>query len=162
MPGVISPSLSGRQKDNEHKVSGRIKMRVFTSEIGALLAKVMLLTAATMVFAVSGIAQAQATAADLSGTVLDQTGAVVAGATVQAKNTGTGISRTATSGAEGNYQMIGLPPGEYEISTEAASFKKSVISGIRLTVGQSADLTIKLEVGAASAEVNVSSEEVQL
>ncbi len=132
------------------------------SEITNRAAKIALLVAATLVLAVSGMAQAQAAAADLSGTVVDPTGAVVAGATVHAKGKGTGISRTVTTDSQGNYQIIGLPPGEYEVSAEAATFKKSVISGLKFTVGQSADLTIKLEIGAASAVVNVSGDDVQL
>jgi len=121
-----------------------------------------LLLVTTSLLAASAMAQAQATAADLTGTVVDQTGAVVAGATVHAKGIATGISRSATTDAQGTYQLIGLPPGEYEISTDAASFKKSVISGVKLTVGQRADLTIKLEVGEASAVVTVSGNDVQL
>ncbi|MEP6786939.1 MAG: TonB-dependent receptor [Acidobacteriota bacterium] len=137
-------------------------MKVFTSRYFAAAAKMALLAAVTLAFSISALAQAQATAADLSGTVVDQTGAVVAGATIHAKGLATGISRTATTDSQGNYQFIGLPPGEYEISTEASSFKKSVISGVKLTVGQSADLTIKLEIGDASAVVTVSGSDVQL
>lgn len=137
-------------------------MRVFTSEISAKAAQIAVLMTLTLFLAVSGMAQAQANAADLSGTVVDPTGAVVSGATIHAKVVGTGISRTVTADSQGNYQLIGLPPGEYEITAEAATFKKVVISGVRLTVGQSADLTIKLEIGAADAIVNVSGEDVQL
>ena len=134
-------------------------MKVLTSRF---FAKMALLLVTTSLLAASAMAQAQATAADLTGTVVDQTGAVVAGATVHAKGIATGISRSATTDAQGTYQLIGLPPGEYEISTDAASFKKSVISGVKLTVGQRADLTIKLEVGEASAVVTVSGNDVQL
>lgn len=112
--------------------------------------------------AASAIGQTQAAAADLTGTVTDPTGAVVSGATVTAKGIGNGLSRTVTASAEGGYQFIGLPPGDYEISAEAATFKKVVISPVKLTVGQSADLTIKLELGEASAIVNVSGDDVQL
>src|SRR5205085_12094758 len=69
---------------------------------------------------------------------------------------------TVTTNSEGNYQLIGLPPGEYEITAEAATFRKVIISPVKLTVGQSAELTIKLEVGAATAVVNVSGDDVQL
>lgn len=106
--------------------------------------------------------QAQATAADLTGTVTDPNGAVVSGASVTARNTATGLVRTVTASGSGSYQIIGLPPGEYEVSAEAATFRKVVISGIRLTVGQRADLPIKLELGEASAVVNVSGEDVQI
>jgi len=137
-------------------------MRVITSEIIARTAKLAALLAATFIFAAAAMAQSQAAAADLAGTVTDPTGAVVAGASITAKGVGTGISRTVMSDAEGNYRIIGLPPGDYEVTAEKSSFKKSVLSGIKLTVGQSADLTIKLEVGEASAVVNVSGDDVQL
>lgn len=137
-------------------------MRAVTSrlyEIGIRLACLALVAA---VAASIAIGQTQATAADLAGTVTDPTGAVVSGATVTARNTATGISRTVTASGEGKYQFIGLPPGEYEVTAEAATFKKVVLSGVRLTVGQAADLTIKLEVGEATAVVNVTGEDVQL
>ncbi len=134
-------------------------MKVFPVRV---FAKTVVLASALMMFAVSGMAQSQAAAADLSGTVTDSAGAVVAGATVTAKGAGTGITRTVTSDAEGGFRIIGLPPGDYEVTAEAATFKKSVISGVKLTVGQSAELTVKLEIGAASAVVNVSSEDVEL
>ncbi len=116
----------------------------------------------TIFFAASAFGQSQAAAADLSGTVVDPTGAVVAGATVHAKGIGNGITRTVTTNSEGVYQFIGLPPGDYEVSADANTFKKVVISPVKLTVGQSADLTIKLEVGSATAVVNVSGDDVQL
>ncbi len=133
-------------------------MRVFSSKISTILLAIV----ATAFMALSVMGQSQSAAADLSGTVIDPTGAVVAGATVHAKGIGNGITRTVTSNAEGNYQFISLPPGEYEISAEAATFKKVVISPVRLTVGQSADLTIKLEIGAANVVVNVTGDDVQL
>ncbi len=137
-------------------------MRVFPFKAASMAARLALFAAAMLLFTVSAMAQAQATAADLSGTVVDPTGAVVAGATVTAKNLGTNIGRTVVSGPDGNYQFIGLPPGEYAISAGASTFKKVVISPIKLTVGQSADLSIKLEIGAADAIVNVSGDDVQL
>jgi len=115
-----------------------------------------------VLFVVSAISQTQATAADLSGTVTDATGAVVAGATVRARSVATGFERVATTDTDGNYQLIGLPPVEYEVTAEAATFKRSVLSGVKLTVGQSADLTIKLEIGDTNVVVNVTGEDVQL
>jgi len=137
-------------------------MRAFSSSISSKAIKFVVLISAVMALAFSAMAQSQAAAADLSGTVTDPNGAVVSGATVQARGMGTGINRTVTSSAEGVYQFIGLPPGEYEITAEASSFKKVVISPVKLTVGQSADLTIKLELGTATAVVNVAGDDVQL
>ncbi len=137
-------------------------MRVSFNEVPAKAANLMILFVVFLSFAVAGMAQSQAAAADLTGSVTDPTGAVVSGATVSAKGVGTGINRTVTTDAEGNYRFLSLPPGDYEITAEAANFKKSVLSGIKLTVGQTAELTIKLEVGEASAVVNVSGDDVQL
>lgn len=116
----------------------------------------------TLMSAVSIFAQAQANAADLAGTVVDPNGAVVAGATVTAKNNSTGVTRTVTSDGDGGYRMIALPPGSYEVSAEATNFKKTVISPVTLTVGQSAELTVKLEIGSAGAVVNVSGADAEL
>lgn len=124
--------------------------------------KILLICLAAAVFAGSSFGQAQATGADLTGTVVDPNGAIINGATVTARNIAAGLTRTATSGDDGTYKFIGLVPGEYEISAEATNFKKVIISPVRLTVGQSADLTIKLEIGASTAIVNVSGEDVQL
>jgi hypothetical protein len=121
-----------------------------------ILALIMLASAASI------FAQAQATAADLSGTVVDPNGAVVAGATVTARNLATGINRTVSANDSGEYQMIGLPPGEYEVTTEASGFKKTVISPVKLTVGQSAELAVKLEIGAQNVVVNISGDDAEL
>ncbi|MFN0277050.1 MAG: TonB-dependent receptor domain-containing protein [Pyrinomonadaceae bacterium] len=137
-------------------------MRVFLPISFVKVSQFAFLLAATLFFAVAASAQSQAAAADLAGTVTDPTGAVISGATVQASGIGTGINRTVTTNSDGNFQLIGLPPGQYEITAEAANFKKLVISPVRLTVGQSAELTIKLEVGSASAVVNVAGGDVEL
>jgi len=129
------------------------------SDIGA---RALLFVSIIFLSAGSALAQAQASTADLSGTVVDPNGAVVAGATVTARNSATGIERTVTTTSDGTYQIIGLPPGEYQITAEAATFKKVVISPVRLTVGQSANLAVKMEIGAADAVVNVSGDSVEL
>lgn len=111
---------------------------------------------------VSALSQAQATAADLAGTVVDQNGAVIPGATITARNLNTNISRSTASGADGTYKFIALPPGEYEIAVEAANFKRALISPVTLTVGQSAELRIGMEVGGQDITVNVDPGSVEL
>jgi hypothetical protein len=137
-------------------------MRNFLSLRNATAFSMMLLMALCLMSAGSALAQTQANAADLNGTVTDPNGAVVTGATVTARNSATGITKTVNAGSDGRYSIIGLPPGEYEVTAEAANFKKYVVSGVRLTVGSAADLTLKLEVGTPSVVVNVSADEVQL
>ncbi len=99
--------------------------------------------------------QAQSNAADLRGVVRDATGAVVTSATVTARNPLTNTSKDATTNDGGYYQIVNLPPGIYEVTVEAPNFKKAVLPAVTLTVGQSADLDIALEVGQVSEIVTI-------
>ena len=109
----------------------------------------------------SGVAlgQSQANAGDLNGFVRDPSGAVVVGATVTARNPATNFSRTATTNDEGYYQMVSLPPGDYEITVEAPNYKKAVVPSYQLTVGARADVDFTLELGQLSEVVNISAED---
>src|SRR5689334_8101216 len=100
--------------------------------------------------------QAQSNAADLQGTVTDSTNAVVANATVTARNPATNVSKNATTNDEGFYRLINLPPGDYEVTVEAANFKKKVLQKVTVTVGQRAELNVALEPGQITESVTIS------
>lgn len=110
----------------------------------------------------SVFAQAQSAAADLRGTVTDPNGAVVANAAVTVRSNATSITRTTTTDEEGIFQFLSLPPGTYQLEVEAASFKKAVNPSLTLTVGQSAETTVVLEVGQVSDTVTVSGASAEL
>ena len=137
-------------------------MKAIPLRISVIVGKILLTATMTFLSTLAIFAQTQSNAADLTGTVTDPNGAVVAGATVTARNPATGISRSVTANDEGVYQLIALPPGDYEVTAEASTFKKTVISPVRLTVGQSAELTIQLEIGAGDIVVTVSGDSVPL
>jgi hypothetical protein len=105
--------------------------------------------------AATALAQADATSANLSGYARDPQGSVVAGATVTARNPTTGIERSAQTNDEGFYQITNLPPGSYEVSVEAANFKRAVLPSVVVTVGQRAELDIPLEIGQITDVVTV-------
>lgn len=126
------------------------------------LGKLFSLLVAVVLSVTFAFGQAATSTSDLSGAVVDPNDAVVGGATVTARNLATGLSRSVTTGADGVYTFIGLPPGDYEITTEAPTFKKVVISPVRLTVGQVAELRVKMEIGAQDVVVNVSGDSVEL
>ena len=111
----------------------------------------LLLLCAPVVFG-----QAQSNAADIQGTVRDATGAVVANATVTARNPGTNFSRSVTTNDEGSYRIINVPPGDYEVTVEATNFKKAVLPKVTVTVGQAASLDVTLEPGQISESVTIS------
>jgi hypothetical protein len=108
------------------------------------------------------LAQADATSANLNGFVRDPAGAVVPGAAVTARNPSVGITRTTTTNDEGFYQLVQLPPGAYEVTVEAANFKKAVVPSVTVTVGQRADLDIALEVGQVTDVVTVTGAQTEL
>jgi hypothetical protein len=107
-------------------------------------------------------AQTQSNAADLQGVVRDQSGAVVTGATVTARNVATNISKTTTTNSDGAYLIVNLTPGDYEVTVEAANFKKSVLPAVTLTVGQRADLDVALEVGQVTEVVTITGANTEL
>ncbi len=117
----------------------------------ASLCLTLILTAAT------AVGQADATSATLRGFIRDPQSAVVAGATVKARNPANNFTREAVTNEEGLYQLVQLPPGEYEVTIESPNFKRAVVPSVRLTVGQQADLDVSLEIGAIGETVTVTS-----
>src|SRR6266853_5884531 len=103
----------------------------------------------------AAMSQAQSNAADLQGFVRDPQGAVVAGATVTARNTATNNSREAATNDDGFYKILGLPPGAYEVTVKAPNYKTAVIQSVTLTVGQTANQDVPLVVGDVTATVTV-------
>src|ERR1700737_4741329 len=81
-------------------------------------------------------AQARLTAADIQGTIQDQTGAVLPGVTVTATNNATNQSRTAVTDKDGRYYIGALPPGVYTISAELSGFASQQRKDMRLVIGQ--------------------------
>ncbi len=105
---------------------------------------------------------AQVTTADITGRVLDQNGAAVAGATVTARNAGTGQERSAQSDQQGNYTIAELLPGTYEITVEAANFSKAVVKGREVNVGATVTLNFDLKPGQITEVVNITSDQLQI
>ena len=99
-------------------------------------------------------AQAQ-TQSQITGTVTDNSGAVVAGAAVVARNVNTGVRYEITSNQYGVYLLPLLPPGSYELSCELQGFKKFVLPGLVLETGSTATVNVGLEVGQVTESVIV-------
>jgi hypothetical protein len=101
------------------------------------------------------LAFAQSDRSTITGTIADQTGAVVANAPVEARNLATGLVYTAASTATGNYTISELPVGTYEVTVAVSGFKKYVRSGLDLAAAQTYRVDIGLQLGAASEQVTV-------
>jgi len=108
----------------------------------------------TLLFATALTGWAQDTA-NLVGSVMDSTGAVIPGAKVTISNPEKGFTREMTSNSAGQYAQSAIPIGNYVITAEAAGFQKLVRTGITLTVGQIQRVDMQLQVGQTTQEVTV-------
>src|SRR3989475_1613051 len=98
---------------------------------------------------------AQATTAQISGTVKDQTGAVLPGVEIAVTQTATGAKRTAVSNETGNYVLASLPLGPYMLEAALPGFKTYVQTGIVLQVDASPTINVVLQVGQVADQVEV-------
>jgi hypothetical protein len=102
------------------------------------------------------VVKAQGPVGTLNGTVLDQGGAVVPGATVVAVDTANGEEHKTTSTSAGAYTLPYLPSGTYTVRVNAPGFRTSEATNVILRVAQTLTLNITLEVGAVNEQVTVS------
>jgi hypothetical protein len=100
--------------------------------------------------------------ASISGTVSDPSGAVIPSATVTATQTQSGTVSVVKSGSDGNYVFPALLPSNYSISVSASGFKNYQQTGIVLQADQALNLSIHMQIGAATQTVSVSGDAPQV
>jgi hypothetical protein len=93
-------------------------------------------------------------AANVGGTITDESGGALPGVTVTVTNTATGRSQTLVSGEEGRYRAVALVPGPYEITAELEGFA-TLRRAITLVVGSEAELSLTLGVASLAETVSV-------
>ena len=104
-------------------------------------------------------AAAQEQRASIEGTVKDNTGAVLPGVTVDAKNLSQGGVASAVSDAGGFFRFPSLAPGAYEVTAKLSGFTPKTFSRVELTLGQTKVLDVALGVSGLSETVQVTSEQ---
>jgi hypothetical protein len=120
---------------------------------------VVVVTTAFVIAGWNGIAFGQAVATvQITGTVIDSSGAVVPDAKITVTQTQTGLQRSTTSGSEGTYTIPQLPVGPYTLNVEKSGFKKYVQTGISLQVGDQPRISIALQVGEVTEAVQVTAD----
>ena len=92
----------------------------------------------------------------IRGTVSDPSGAIVRAATVTAKQIETSLTRVAITDRQGEYVLVELPIGHYQLEVQAAGFQKYLQQGISLDVNQTATVSIYLKLGSETQQVEVS------
>src|SRR3954463_11914492 len=112
----------------------------------------LMLSLLLLMFAVSAFSQ---NAAKIVGTVSDQSGAAVVGATVTVKNTGLGVERTTQTNSTGSYEVPALPPGTYSVQVEMTGFETQVAKDLVLQVSQNSVQNFGLKVATSTEVVTV-------
>src|SRR3981189_117970 len=84
------------------------------------------------------------------GTVTDPSGAVIAGAKVTAKNTGTGLERTTETSADGSYSLPELPLGSYSVTIVQQGFQTFAATGVTVDVATDRRVDAALKTGEIS------------
>lgn len=108
-------------------------------------------------------ARAQANAATLTGTVTDQTHAVIPKATITVTDEASGVTRTARSDASGFFSFVGIPVGTYDVEVSASGFNSLLRKGVMIHIGDQIELKdIALKVAANNATVTVTASDQEM
>ena len=99
--------------------------------------------------------QTQITSGVIQGTILDPSGAVIPGASVEAHDLDTGITQSTKSDENGRFSFLALTPGKYEVTAKKENFATVVQQGIDLLVGQALNLRLTMKVSATGETVTV-------
>ncbi|MDX1745775.1 MAG: TonB-dependent receptor, partial [Halobacteriales archaeon] len=140
--------LTDLARKTDMATNGREGMRTTMRTAGTLAAALLLM--AGMV--VPLVAQNQTTTGQIRGRVLGDEGQPVQSVVVTARNEGTGLVRTALTGAEGLYALRLLPPGTYRVSTEVIGFADAARTGVRVVIGRSTPVNFELQTRAVEVE----------
>ncbi len=121
----------------------------------------LLSMSAILVICLSGLTFGQEVTGSIVGSVKDSNGAAVPNATVTLTDAAKKIvARTVQSNDDGEFSVPNLPPGIYDVSVEAPTFKKHVESKVTLNVGDRRSVNIALEIGSISEVVTVEADPV--
>ncbi|WP_213804179.1 carboxypeptidase regulatory-like domain-containing protein [Granulicella sp. dw_53] len=106
----------------------------------------------------AGMALGQATSGDLTGKIVDETGAVIAGATVEVTNVDTGVTTTITGSSAGDIRISNLLPGNYNVSASAQGFAVYTLKNVRIDLNKRSNVTLTLAPSGSNSSVDVSAE----
>ena len=112
-------------------------------------------TVPVLLFLASAVAAFSQTAAQVSGTVTDESGSVVPNVTLTITSIETALQREAVTNEAGLYQLPALPPGSYKLTAKKTGFRQVAREGLRLEVNQSARVDFTMQLGAVTEIIEV-------
>ena len=116
----------------------------------------------TLALALASVPALAQSFGEITGTVADNTGAVIAGAAISVVNDATNETRNVETNEVGNYTIPFLKPGNYSISAETDGFKKSTVTGVLVEVGSALRINLALEIGVVTEVVEVAANAIML
>jgi hypothetical protein len=115
-----------------------------------------------VIAALSGVGLAQITTTGIRGIVRDPNGAVVPQATIKVTDNATGVEQTTVSSSDGGFLFPTLQFGSYKLTVAAPGFQNSVIASVVVESGRTTNVSVDLQVGAATETVQVEASAEQL
>ena len=108
----------------------------------------------------TGLMRAQGVGAsgDISGTVTDPSGAIVAGANVTITDIGKGTKHSVVTSPSGEYRVFGLMPSNYSVNVSKPGFQPEIAKAVTVTIGQTSVVNFQLKVSQVSESVEVTAE----
>ena len=116
----------------------------------------------TMLLALTPVANAQVLYGSIVGLVEDPTGGTIPEAKVTATNPATGLVLEATTDATGNYTILNVLPGSYDIKITKQGFKTQTRTGVVVSANVVTRTNVRMDVGALTEQVTVQAEAVVL
>jgi hypothetical protein len=117
--------------------------------------KMMLVLVAVLALTGAAFAQSESGGAQITGSVRDASGQLVPGASVTAKQSDTGLTRTVVSDNRGGFAFAAMPTGPYSLEATLQGFATGRIGGLVLSVGQNQRVAVTLRPAQVSEQVTV-------
>ncbi|HEX9421958.1 MAG TPA: carboxypeptidase regulatory-like domain-containing protein [Pyrinomonadaceae bacterium] len=127
------------------------------NRLNRITVSILFLTVCLLLGCISAFAQVTASSA-IGGTVADQKGGVINGATVTVTSKATGAARTATTNDNGEYKIDFLPAGRYNVRVSATGFGDVTAEDLELLVGRTNSFNVTMNPGMQTANVTVTAE----
>ena len=154
MSALLSSASTGTARSRRHH------FRFPETSLSFLILHAVLCVVLALTMANPAFGQGERTT--VTGTITDDSNAIVIGATVTIRNKATSFTTSTASNSAGLYFITNLPPGEYDLTVEKRGFEISTVANIPLTLTLVATINFTLHVGSVAQRVVVTADAVQL
>jgi hypothetical protein len=144
-----------------YSLGGSLLVLKITRQVNRHL-RAMLVCILLLLALANGKAQSGGATGTIVGTVVDSTGALVAGAQVSIIESDTNVSAQTTTSSSGSYAVASLKPGRYRVTAAAKGFETTTVVNVVLVVGSEQRVDLRLAPGSEQQTVNVNAEAVGL